>query len=255
MTPSDTAPRALRRGDARIAYHCTSGRSPTVVFLCGYRSHMNGTKALYLDRWCRQREIAYLRLDYQGHGASSGRFEDGTIGLWTDDARSVIEAATEGPLVLVGSSMGGWIMILLGLALSARVAGLVGVAAASDFTQTMPDELTEEQRRVLERDGVVYVPSDHDDGLTPITRRFIEEGARHLLLGDTIELHCPVRLLHGLEDPDVAWRSALELSDCLAATDVRVTLVKGGGHRLSAPHELDMLGDILSELVTTIDNG
>jgi len=249
-SPFEAPLRHLERPDgARIAYRHTPGAGPTVVFLCGYASDMSGSKALHLERCCRERGQAFLRLDYRGHGESSGRFEEGTIGAWAEDARSVIEACTEGPLLLVGSSMGGWIMLLVALAMPERVAGLVGVAAAPDFTEELVWEALDEAARAeLLRAGRLLVPSEYDEEPCPFTLALIEEARSHLLLRAPIPLACPVRLLQGLADPDVPWETALRLAERLAAEDVRVTLVKGAGHRLSEPEHLELLDEAVREL-------
>jgi pimeloyl-ACP methyl ester carboxylesterase len=219
------------------------------VFCGGFMSDMTGTKAQYLDAHCAARDRAFLRFDYLGHGASSGRFTDGTIGRWAEDAVAAIDELTEGPLVLVGSSMGGWIMLLAALARPQRVAGLVGVASAPDFTEDlMWNAWPQAVRDQLTRDGVYHAPSDYDDGPYPITLTLIEEGRRHLLLREPIALTCPVHLLHGLEDADVPWRLSLTLADKLASDDVVVTLVKGGDHRLSEPDQLARLAAAVDEV-------
>ncbi|MHA1569944.1 MAG: alpha/beta fold hydrolase [Alphaproteobacteria bacterium] len=244
-------PRILARGDGEtIAYHKTEGDGPTVVFLCGLRSDMTGTKATALEAFCRERGQAFLRFDYQGHGQSSGDFTDGTIGRWAEDAIAVIDAATEGPLVLVGSSMGGWIMLLVAKARKARIAGLVGIAAAPDFTrEMMASELTEDQRETLLRDGIVYLPSQYSDEPTPLTLAFIEDGNRQAVLDETIDLDCPVRLLQGMKDPDVPWEWVLRIADALASKDVEITLVKEGDHRLSEPGDIRRLVRAVKEVL------
>jgi pimeloyl-ACP methyl ester carboxylesterase len=246
-------PDILTRPDgATIAYHrtradesrmATAGRAlPGVVFLGGFMSDMTGGKAVALEQFARARGQAFVRFDYLGHGASAGRFEDGTIGRWADDAVAVIDALTEGPQILVGSSMGGWIMLLAALARPKRIAGLVGVAAAPDFTETLMWRAFDDKiRATLERDGVYYEPSEYGDDPYPITMTLIREGRRHLLMGKSIPIRCPVRLIHGTADPDVPSTLSLELMATLESGDVEVTLVKGGGHRLSEPHDLDRL--------------
>ncbi len=212
-------------------------------------SDMTGTKALAFEAWARERKRSFLRFDYQGHGASSGRFDEGTIGVWADDAVQALDALTEGPQILVGSSMGGWIMLLAALARPERVCGLMGIAAAPDFTEDlMWARYPESVRETLTRDGVYREPSDYGDEPYTITMKLIEEGRRNLLLRDSIAIHCPVRLVHGLADPDVPWQVSLTLAERLQATDVEVTLIKGGGHRLSEPGELARLGAVLDEL-------
>lgn len=237
-------------GGGRLAYHLNAGKAPTVVFLSGFASHMGGTKALHLHDWCRQRGQGYLRLDYRGHGHSSGNFEDGSIGMWAEDALTVIEAVTDGPLVLVGSSMGAWIMLMVARRLGKRVQALLGIASAPDFTEELIHaQLEPSQRAVLNRDGRLERASAYDQGPNVVTLAMLEDGRRHLLLGEVIQITCPVRLIHGMEDPDVPWEISLRLCDRLDSEDVRVTLVKGGGHRLSDPRELDLLTRTLEELL------
>ena len=211
---------------------------------------MAGTKATYLDGFCAARGLPYVRFDYSGHGLSSGRFEDGTIGAWAEDAIAVIDHAADGPLVLVGSSMGGWIMLLAALARPDRIAGLVGLAPAPDFTEALIwNRLSDEERDRLLSAGRLETPSAYADEPTLITRTLIEEGRRHLLLGAPIGIRCPVRLLHGMADPDVPHRLSLELAERLVSNDVRVTLIKDGDHRLSRAEALALLGNTLEEFV------
>ena len=240
----------LDRGDGvELAWARQEGRGPTVVFLPGFRSDMTGDKATALAAFCAERGQAMLRFDYSGHGASGGRFEDGTIGRWTDDALAVIDRLTEGPLVLVGSSMGGWIALLAALARPDRVAALIGIAAAPDFTEAlMWQAMTFEQRATLMRDGVLHRPSQYGEPY-PITRALIEDGRTRLLLNAPIALDCPVRLLHGQEDPDVPWELALRIAERVTSRDVQVILVKDGDHRLSRPQDLALLRRTLAPLL------
>jgi len=227
---------------ATIAYHRYPGAGPGVMFCGGFSSDMTGTKAMRLDHWCRQRGQAFLRFDYQGHGASSGRFEDGTIGSWTADALAALDCLTEGPQILVGSSMGGWIMLLLALARPERIAGLVGVACAADFTESMLwQQLDAATQSRLQQDGVIYLPSCYEgEAPYPITLRLIEEARQHLLLERAaLPIHCPVRLLHGLRDPEVPWQNSVQVAEKLASEDVRVLLVKDGEHRMSRESDLN----------------
>jgi pimeloyl-ACP methyl ester carboxylesterase len=245
------APDFLARDDGeRIAYHRLPGKAPGIVFLGGFMSDMTGTKATALEAFCRARGQAFLRFDYFGHGTSSGAFRDGTIGRWREDALAALDGLTQGPQILVGSSMGGWIMLLAALARPARLAALVGIAAAPDFTQELmwPGFSAEEQRRI-ETEGSITVPSQYDARGYTVTRRLIEEGRQHLLLGGTIPIACPVRLLHGMADPDVPWRMSLRLSERLASSDVVVTLVKDGDHRLSTERDLALLRRTLEGLL------
>ncbi len=240
----------IREHGARIAYRSLGGRSPTVVFLGGFSSDMTGTKALHLDAWCRERGQAYLRFDYRGHGASSGQFVDGTIGIWRDDALAVIEGCTEGSLVLVGSSMGAWIMLLVAGALPGRVDSLVGLAAAADFTEELIwRRLTAQDRAELIRTGVVHVPSEYTVEGCAISLALIEEGREHLLLGTSLAVECPVRLLHGANDSDVPWEMSWRLLEALIAPDVTLELVKGGDHRLSTTADLARLTRTLEGLL------
>ena len=240
----------LARDDGEtLAYRRSAGRSPGVVFLGGFKSDMTGAKAGALEAHCRAAGRAFVRFDYLGHGASSGAFTDGTIGRWADDAVAVLDLLTDGPQVLVGSSMGGWLMVLAALARPARVRALVGVAAAPDFTQRlMWDRFTEAQRRALETNGSLRLPSDYGDDPYPITRRLIEEGRRHLVLDAPIGFAGPVRLLHGMADADVPWRASVDLADRLTGGDVLVALVKGGDHRLSTPEDLARLARAVDEV-------
>jgi pimeloyl-ACP methyl ester carboxylesterase len=240
----------LDRGDGvELAWARRGGTNPTVVFLPGFRSDMTGDKATALAACCAERGQAMLRFDYSGHGVSGGRFEDGTIGRWTDDALAVIDRLTEGPLVLVGSSMGGWIALLAALARPDRVAALIGIAAAPDFTETlMWQAMSFEQRATLMRDGVLPRPSEYGEPY-PITRALIEDGRNRLLLHASIALDCPVRLLHGQDDPDVPWEMALRIAEQLTSQDVQVILVKDGDHRLSRPQDLALLRRTLAPLL------
>ncbi|MGD9615139.1 MAG: alpha/beta hydrolase [Alphaproteobacteria bacterium] len=255
--PAATSPASLARSDgATIAYRRIAGALPGIVFLGGFRSDMTGTKALYLEEYCRRRGRAYVRFDYFGHGASSGDFALGTIGRWRDDAVAVIDSLTEGPQILVGSSMSGWIMLLAALARPGRVAALVGIAGAPDFTEKLLwTRLTPAQRRQIEEQDRVVLPSEYDPAGYPYTRRLIEDGRKHLLLGRPIPLDMPVRLLHGMRDESVPWRLSLRLAECLRSRDIAVTLLKDGDHRLSTPADLDLLAQTLDALVTTITAG
>ena len=241
--------RLSRGAEASIAYRRRRGKGPTVVFLGGFLSDMTGTKASALDAWCAAQGRTFLRFDYSGHGESAGDFETGTIGIWKDDSLAVVDKLTEGRLVLVGSSMGGWISLLVALARPERVAGLVLIAAAPDFTEDLIwHELEDEARMVLETEGVLYEPSQYGDKPLAITKALIEDGRNHLLLRGPIAIDCPVRLLHGQGDPDVPWQRTLTLAEKLATPDVRITLVKDGNHRLNREQDLALLTAAVDEL-------
>jgi pimeloyl-ACP methyl ester carboxylesterase len=242
--------RYLKRPDGNVvAYATCDGRTPTIVFLGGFRSDMTGTKALALETWARASGHAYLRFDYLGHGQSSGRFEDGTIGRWLDDSLSAIDALTSGKLVLVGSSMGGWLSLLAARARPERLAGLVLIAAAPDFTERMLlAGLSPDDRIRLERDGRLERPSQYSPEPSVFTWKLIEEGRNHLLLDKPLALPCPVHLLHGQSDPDVPWEYSLQIARHLEAPEVITTFIKGGDHRLSAPADIARLIATVEEL-------
>ena len=208
----------------------------------GFRSDMQGIKAMALTAHCRTRNHAFLRFDYFGHGASSGDFRAGTIGRWLEDALAVIDRLTEGPLLLVGSSMGGWIALLAALARPGRVKALIGIAPAPDFTEDLIwARLDEAQRRELLEQGELAAPSAYEADPIPFTLRLVEEGRRHLLLREPIRLSCPVRLLHGMEDPDVPYQTSLRIMERLTGTEAVVELIEDGDHRLSRPRDLTRL--------------
>lgn len=237
------------RLDGRLAWARLPGKGPGVVFLPGFRSDMQGSKAIFLRDHCAARGQAFLRLDYSGHGESDGRFEDGTIGQWAADALALFDALTSGPQILVGSSMGGWIALLIARQRAARLAGLIGIAPAPDFTEALLwPALPPEARQALIRDGIIHLPSQYGEP-TPITRALVEDGRRQAVLNAPIDLPCPIRILQGMADPDVPWRHALRILDTLAQGDARVTLIKDGDHRLSRPEDLRLLAETLDSLL------
>jgi len=238
-----------------LAVRARTGAAPGLFWLSGYKSDMKGTKAEALARWAEAKGRACVRFDYSGHGESGGIFTDGTIGRWLADSLAVFDACCRGPQVLVGSSMGGWLALLLARALRRRkqngpafLAGMVLVAPAVDFTEElMWKRFTPEIKRELEEKGVWTRPSAYSPEPYVVTRRLIEEGRDHLLLGGMIETGCPVRILQGVEDPDVPWRHAVELVSRLASDDVILTLVKDGDHRLSRPEDIERLIGAIAE--------
>lgn len=239
----------IEAGGVALAYAHLPGVGPTLVFLPGFASDMQGSKALFLRDACAARGQAMLRLDYSGHGASGGRFEDGTIGRWAADAHAVIAAVVpEGEIVLVGSSMGGWIMLLLLRWLGARVSGMVGIAAAPDFTEDLiRPALSDAARQALARDGVLAMPSAYGPP-TMMSAGLLDDGVRQLVLRAPIAFEGAVRLVHGQMDDDVPWQTSLRLAACLTARDVQVILIKDGGHRLSRPEDLVVIGDVIAGL-------
>ncbi len=244
------APKIFTRDDgATIAYHKTEGSGPGVIFLGGFMSDMDGTKAVALEAHCQAQGRAYLRFDYQGHGQSSGAFTDGTIGKWSEDVIDVLDNLTDGPQILVGSSMGGWIMLLAALARPERVAGLVGIAAAPDFTESlMWKGYTPKIKDTLQRDRIYHQPSEYDDSPYPITMDLIEDGRERLLLGKTININCPVHLFQGIEDDAVPWEHAHAISRQLKTNDVTTTFIKDGDHRLSREEDLAKIFAVVDKL-------
>jgi pimeloyl-ACP methyl ester carboxylesterase len=256
MTISDVCLKSLDLGTGlaarRIAVRVRAGASPGLFWLGGFKSDMQGTKAAALDHWAGQHGRGCIRFDYSGHGESGGNFVDGTIGRWLDESAAVFEAFARGPQVLIGSSMGGWLALLLarelkgratsGAAPAASLAGLVLIAPAVDFTEElMWKKFSPEVKRQIETEGSWQRPSQYSEAPYPITRGLIEDGRRHLLLGGLIETGCPVRILQGVQDPDVPWQHAIELTSRLARDDVVLTLVKDGDHRLSRPEDIERL--------------
>lgn len=252
----------------KLAFYATPAREgragPGIVFLGGFMSDMTGEKATSLEAWAQRTGYAYLRLDYSGHGCSGGEFRDGTVGRWTGDALAVIDHAGNtvadlgGPLVLVGSSMGAWIMVRVALALQKaaarqQAAGLVGIAAAADFTHSlMPERLGPEVMAQIAGQGFYAAPSEYSDELYIITRALIEDGNRQLVLDQPINLDLPVRLIHGAADPDVPWTQSQKLMAALTSGDVELILVKDGDHRLSSQRDLARLAAVVEELAASI---
>jgi pimeloyl-ACP methyl ester carboxylesterase len=222
-------------------------KSPGLFWLGGFKSDMKGTKAEALDAWAERQGRACLRFDYSGHGESGGDFNDGTIACWLEESLAVYTQFAQGPQVVIGSSMGGWLALLLAQALrkrkaAASIAGMVLIAPAVDFTEELmwknfPDAI----KREIEDKGVWMRPSEYSEGPYPITKRLIEDGRKHLMLGGLIETGCPVHILQGVQDPDVPWRHAVELVSRFARDDVVLTLIKDGDHRLSRPEDIERL--------------
>ena len=236
-------------GVHQLAYDLTEGEGPGVVFLGGFMSDKEGTKALYLEEWAQRRGRAFLRFDYSGHGQSSGEFEDGCIGGWLEDAKAIISGLTEGPQVLVGSSMGGWMSLLLAREMPERVAGLVTIAAAPDFTEdNWWASFDATQRTELEERGFVELPSEYSDEPYVITRRLIEDGWWHLVLRDPLHLPFPTRFLQGTADEDVDMSVALRLLEHAEGDDMRLMLVKGADHRFSDPDCLALIVHMIEEV-------
>ncbi|PJE31926.1 Pimeloyl-ACP methyl ester carboxylesterase [Pseudooceanicola antarcticus] len=237
-----------------LAYHLTeaAGERPTVVFLGGFNSDMGGTKAVFLEEWCAGQGLSFLRFDYSGHGESSEAFTDGCIGDWAEDAAFILSEVTSGPLILVGSSMGGWISLLMTRRMPERIAGLVTIAAAPDFTEdSMWAGFTEAQRLALEMVEQVALPSEYGEPYV-ITKRLIEDGRNHLLLRDPVPLPFPVRFLHGTADADVELSVALRLMERAEGADIHLRLVKGADHRFSTPECLALISGAIEEVLAAL---
>lgn len=251
MQVFDTKPARLTLADGtHLAYHRTPGAAPGVVFLGGFTSDMTGIKATTLERWCRGRGRAFVRFDYSGHGASSGRFADGTIGRWAQEALAVLDRLTDGPQILVGSSMGAWIMLLAALARPDRIAALLGLACAVDFTEYLLwERLDETLRERLRRERVISLPSAYGEPYI-IALNLIQEAKRHRLFDrPELPITCPVRLIHGMNDADVPWRTSLQVIERLTGSDARLLLVKDGEHTLSREQDLRLLTRALGDLL------
>ncbi|SON54149.1 acetoin dehydrogenase E2 subunit dihydrolipoyllysine-residue acetyltransferase [Hartmannibacter diazotrophicus] len=243
-----------------IAVRQRSGRGPALVWLGGFLSDMAGSKAETLAAHAGDTGQAMVRFDFSGHGISGGDFEKGTIGRWAEEALAVIDRFTSGPVLLVGSSMGGWISLLVAREMrrrgeAGRIAGMVLIAPAPDFTEKlMWPSFTDEMKETLEREGRLVRPSDYGDGMV-ITRGLIEDGRNHQILDGMLELSCPVHILQGVQDVDVPWRHAMRLVECIPHGEVVLTLVKDGDHRLSRPEDLERLIAAVDKMSADIRNG
>ena len=236
-------------GGEQLAYRRLKGSGTGVTFLCGHGSDMDGTKALEVEAWARETGRSCLRFDYRGHGLSSGDFLDGNISSWTSDCIAALDALAEGPQILVGSSLGGWLMLNVALARPERIAGLIGIAAAPDFTEDLLwAEFTDEQRARIETDGVIALPNPYSDEPVKYPWHLITDGRDNLRLRGGLEITCPVHLLHGMQDEEVPWQTATSTAQCLASTDVELSLVKGAGHRFSEPDQLALLRGALDRM-------
>ncbi|HEY5239523.1 MAG TPA: alpha/beta hydrolase [Rhizomicrobium sp.] len=244
----------LKRDDGEtIAYEQRAGKAPGIVWLGGFKSDMTGTKATALDATATRKGRAFLRFDYFGHGQSSGDFRKGTITRWRNDALDVFNRLTQGPQILVGSSMGGWISLLLARLQPERIAGMLLIAPAPDFTEAlMWPSLPEDAKRQITEQGEWSWPSEYGQEPYPITRVLIEDGRNNLILRDHLKLPFPVRILQGMQDPDVPWSHAMKLADVIDG-DVRLTLIKNGDHRLSTPRDLTLIEETLAGLIAEIE--
>ena len=238
-----------------IAYHRVPGTQPGVVFLCGHGSDMNGSKAMHIQAWAQRRGQSFLRFDYSGHGQSDGDFLKTTISDWTRDTIDMIDSHTDGPQIVVGSSLGGWIMLNLALARPARVAALVGIAAAPDFTEELIwDPLSDRAKADFQNSGQITIENPYGDDPVVYPYHLIEDGRQHLQLQAPLLINVPVRLLHGMQDTEVPWQTAIRLANKLQTNDVQVILDKAATHRYSGPSQLARLEYVLDDLVSLIAN-
>ena len=243
---------SFEHGGVRLAFRFGPGKPPTVAYLTGFNSDMEGRKARRIAAACRARGLASLRFDHRGHGASTGELAAGSIGIWYRDALALLTARLRGELVLVGASMGVWLMLLLARTFGRdgthRVRGLIGVGGGADFSDWLAD-LSPFQRTELRRTGVTWRPSRYGDGPYPLTRRMIEDGRRFRVLGERWNPGCPVHLLHGMRDRDVPWQASVTVAETLGGVPVRITLVPDGDHRLSRASDLDRLEGALDGMI------
>lgn len=242
----------LTTENQQLAYRHVPGKSPGIMLLGGFRSDMTGLKAGALDTYCREKGISFTCFDYMGHGASGGDFSDGRIGIWLQNAQAILDNIAQGPQLLVGSSMGGWLSLLLARNNPNRIVGLVGVAAAPDFTERFNERLTPSMERQLQTQGFITIPATDEDQAYSISLDFLNEARQHSLLDKPLAYTCPIHLLHGLEDSDVSWKVGMRLLDKIEVDDMRVTLLKKEGHRLSEPKNLRLLLSVLTLMYNDI---
>lgn len=222
---------------------------PAIVFLGGFRSDMEGTKAMYLENKCKERGQAYIRFDYRGHGRSEGKFEEACISEWAHDAADILDHCVSGEVILVGSSMGGWISLLLGRKKPERIKAIIGLAAAPDFTTWMEAAMSDEQRKELNTKGFFELPNDYDDAPYIISNKLIEDGRDNILLTGPIDLEMSVRLIQGMKDADVEWQVAHRIKNAITGDDVEVILLEEADHRLSTSDQLEVLNRTIEKLL------
>jgi pimeloyl-ACP methyl ester carboxylesterase len=241
-------------GKRRIAYQHTPGSQPGVIFMSGFMSGMTGTKAMALEAWCRERGLGFTRFDYSGHGASSGQFQEGTIGTWLEDAIAVLDMVTQGPQVIVGSSMGGWLALLLTMQRPERVAGVMTIACATDFTERLlRPALSQHQLEELEQKGLTELPTAYQDSPYIIGKNLLDEGRNHLLLSSRIDIDCPVCMVHGTADVDVPPEFSQETLERISPGHrTRLLLIEAGDHRLSRPEHLGFITDALATMINEV---
>ena len=236
-----------------LAYQKINGTGPTIVFLAGHGSDMLGSKAEALTQKCEKEKRAFVRFDYSGHGQSDGEFLEGTISSWTKDALHIIDHCTTGPLILVGSSLGGWIMMNVAIKRAARVAGCIGIAAAPDFTETLIwQSLSKDQQEMMAKTGQIALPNPYADEDVIYPYGLITDGRQNLLLGQEVAIDCPMILHQGMADDEVPWQTACDIAQAVRTENVRLNLMKSSGHRFSQDHELAAILDSVDEMLATI---
>jgi pimeloyl-ACP methyl ester carboxylesterase len=234
----------------RLAYVHHEGVTPGVIFFPGYRSDMQGSKVLFLEELCRQQGRQFTRFDYTGHGLSEGIFEEGTLSSWFEDGLDIFDHITSGPQVIVGSSMGGWMLLKLLKARQSRIHGVIGLAVAPDFTYNLSFDMTKEQRQTMKDKGVCYVPSQYNgENPTPFTLKMYEDGLKNLVLHEPIEFEGPVVLIHGMKDIDISYTFSMETMKKITSPHVQAILIKEGDHRLSRPEDMQVLGQALETIL------
>ncbi len=253
MSDSPQPPSFLTLKDGnKLAYFHTKGKvgAPSVVFLGGFMSDMSGTKATAIEQFCKAKDYSYTRFDYFGHGISSGTFTDGTIGYWKDNVISILDMLKDPKHIVIGSSMGGWLMLLAALERPEKIQALIGIASAPDFTENLIwDIMTDAEKETLQKHGVFNQGSEYSDSPYPISKALIEDGRNHLVLNKEIPIHCPVRLIHGMKDDDVPYSLSAILAKQLASDDVQVQLIKRSDHRMSSPEDIAALEKTILSLI------
>lgn len=251
---SETPSRVRCSNGEQLAYEHTDGKSPGVIFFGGFKADMAGTKALTLHAWCSENNIQFTRFDYSGHGQSEGSFTDGSIGRWLSDSLTIFDAVTDGPQVLVGSSMGAWLALHVAVRRSERATAVLGIASAADFTENLIwKTLDKSQRNFLIEHGQIEQPSSYQTDPYPITLHLIEEARSHLLLEREIPVKCPVRLIHGQRDVDVPWQISIDIAEKLTSNDVQVHLIKDAEHRLSRDKDIQFILARLRDLMAQLN--
>lgn len=240
------------RDGRKLSYRRVSGKKTVeIVFMHGTLSDKNASKSLFLQEYCKKNDFSFTAFDFIGHGQSSGKYTDGTIGLWRDNALDIIDGVTQSPLILVGSSMGGWISLLAARARPERVKAVVGLAAAADFTVAVWESFTDRQRRDILENGIIHTPNGWTEEGDPWTRDLFEDGKKHLVLNgtDSLDITCPMTLIHGAKDDCVPVETAFKICDVAKSENIKIVVLKNSGHRLSEPHELAVLENELNFLV------